>query len=103
LSVNSAEAQGETPTNGGLPALHVGATIFGDDTSRAEPQITDDDDSTVDVSAFKLTRSDINLTGTASRLVARRISSDNARESTLDSVQPTWVQRFGTVSVDLQQ
>ena len=83
VAAESAGAQGPpTPgASGDSPAIRLGATIFADYTYTAEPEATDADGNTVNPSAFNLTRSYINVTGTISRLVAFRVTPDIARES----------------------
>jgi len=63
------------------PSIKVGATIFTDYTVQQQPKIVDVDGNAVAASAFEVTRAYFNLTGTISRRIAFRLTSDVARET----------------------
>lgn len=61
------------------PSIRVGATIFADYTVTESPKVTDANNARVTGHAFNVTRSYLNLTGTAARRVSFRITADIAR------------------------
>ena len=69
------------PATADTPRISVGATIFTDYAVQQEPKVVDVDGNAVEASAFEITRGYINLTGTISRRIAFRLTSDVARET----------------------
>jgi hypothetical protein len=67
------------------PSVKVGGTIYADYTYTVSPESTDADGNPVNPSAFNVTRSYINLTGSLSHIVAFRITPDITRETGGDS------------------
>jgi hypothetical protein len=63
------------------PTIRVGATIFTDYAVQQEPKIVDADGNQVELSQFEITRAYINLTGTISKRIAFRLTTDVARET----------------------
>jgi hypothetical protein len=74
-------AQAPPPTPPDTPTIRVGTTIFTDYAVQQEPTIADVDGNQVAPSQFEITRAYINLTGSASRHIAFRLTTDVTRES----------------------
>jgi hypothetical protein len=67
------------------PSIKVGVLLFADYTVQQQPKIVDADGNTVTLSAFQITRSYINVTGTISKAIAFRITPDIVRETGVGS------------------
>lgn len=63
------------------PSIKLGATLFTDFTIAEQPKLTDADGNPVTFSAFQVTRSYLNVTGSLSRQITFRITPDIARET----------------------
>ena len=77
----SAQAQAQTTTGSDAPSVRVGATLFTDATYTAAPETTDADGNAVHASAFNVSRTYLNITGTLSPRISFRITPDIVRES----------------------
>jgi len=80
-------AAGYTPPDD-TPSIRVGVTMYMDYTYQQSPQTTDTDGNTINASAFNVSRSYINVTGTINHIVAFRITPDVTRESGLVTLGP---------------
>ena len=67
------------------PSIRIGATLFADYTYTADPEATDAEGNAIHLSAFNVTRSYVNVTGSISPLIAFRLTPDIARETGSDS------------------
>jgi hypothetical protein len=67
------------------PTVKAGGTIFTDYTYQQTPKIVDSDGNAVSQSQFEITRAYINLTGTITRHVSFRLTTDVARETGVGS------------------
>jgi phosphate-selective porin O/P len=63
------------------PTIRVGTTIFTDYALQQEPQVVDVNGNQVEQSQFEITRAYINLTGTATKRIAFRLTTDVTRET----------------------
>jgi hypothetical protein len=77
------------------PTVKVGGTIFADYSVQQTPKITDTDGNEVALSQFEITRAYINLTGTISRHIAFRLTTDVTRDTdTGSTVSGSYVVRL---------
>ena len=77
-------ANGQTPvpaTPDDTQAIRLGAVIFYDYTVTQAPKATDAEGRPVTASAFNITRTYLNVTGTLSRMVSFRLTPDVTRET----------------------
>jgi hypothetical protein len=79
LAQQTAQPAGGAPDD--TPSIRVGTTIFADYGYNKEPETIDADGNAVNMSAFNVTRSYINITGNISHVVAFRVTPDVARET----------------------
>lgn len=75
----AAQSGAASSTPPASPSIRVGVTIFADYTVTESPKATDANGDQVTANAFNVTRSYINVTGTAARRVTFRITPDIAR------------------------
>lgn len=86
LAQRPCAAQTQTPppataSSPDAPTVKAGGTIFADYSVQQTPKITDADGNAVSLSQFEITRAYINLTGTISRRIAFRLTTDVTRET----------------------
>jgi hypothetical protein len=87
LAVSSSSAQAQvTPAAGYVPpddtpSLKLGVTLFADYTLQSSPDVTDAAGNTVNVSAFQIGRTYLNVTGQVHHLLSFRITPDIKQET----------------------
>ena len=84
LAATPALAQSPQPPStpsADAPAIRVGTTIFTDYAVQQEPAIVDVDGNRIEQSQFEITRAYINLSGSANRHIAFRLTTDVTRET----------------------